>query len=195
MEMQGEAQMTMLDSETIEVAMQEEFLFDFFLYHAYSKFQGFLTNILGFAIFILGAYSYWAGTVDGMGCGFFIAASILFIAATPIQLKLKARRAMQEESCARPVTYEFTDGKGILATAEDSRFYAWEDVRRAAVAPKTIILYLEGEKALVFPKAAFGEKFGKIYQMIAVNLARCVRSRNASPKEAPQGLTKGMEEA
>ena len=38
----------------ITVQMTKETLYDFLLYHAYSKFSGFMANILGFAIIFLG---------------------------------------------------------------------------------------------------------------------------------------------
>lgn len=162
-----------LGEEKITVAMRQEFLFDFFLYHAYSKFSGFLTNILGFSIFILGVYSYWLGEADGRDCAFFVAAAALFIAATPLQLKWKARRAMKEADYRLPLDYTFTDREGILVEREGSTiFYPWEKLKRAAVAPKTIILYVGDEQALVLPKESFGDKFAKIYQIIAVNLGR-----------------------
>ena len=36
--------------EKITVKMTDKYLFDFTLYHTYSKFAGFLTNVLGAAI-------------------------------------------------------------------------------------------------------------------------------------------------
>ena len=43
------------------VHMTKEALYDFLLYHAYSKFSGFLMNILGFAVIFLGVLSYASG--------------------------------------------------------------------------------------------------------------------------------------
>ena len=40
------------------VNMTKEALYDFLLFHAYSKFSGFLVNILGLAIIFLGIFSY-----------------------------------------------------------------------------------------------------------------------------------------
>ena len=40
--------------EKLTVQMTKEALFDFLLYHTYSKFSGFLTNVLGAAVGIMG---------------------------------------------------------------------------------------------------------------------------------------------
>ncbi len=49
------------------VYMTKEALYDFLLFHAYSKFSGFLVNILGLAIIFLGIFSYTTGKVNGIG--------------------------------------------------------------------------------------------------------------------------------
>lgn len=177
------------ERETIDVTLREELVYDFFLYHAYSKLSGFLTNILGFAIFILGVYSYWMGYSDGKGLAFFFVSSVIFLAATPLQLKWKARRAMKDDMWRQTMHCTFVDGEGVqVERGENTRIYAWEEVERAAVAPKTIILYVDGGEALIFPKESFGTKFGRIYQMIAVNLGRS-RSKRAEKQKKPDKKT------
>lgn len=42
----------------ITVHMTKEALFDFLLFHAYSKFSGFLVNILGLAVAFMGIILY-----------------------------------------------------------------------------------------------------------------------------------------
>ena len=42
-------------SYKITVTHTQESLFDFLLYHTYSRASGFLINVLGFAVFLLGA--------------------------------------------------------------------------------------------------------------------------------------------
>ncbi len=174
-----ESRISCAEQEAIDVTLREEFVYDFFLYHAYSKLSGFLTNILGFAIFIMGVYSYWMGYSDGKELAFFVVSSVVFLTATPLQLKWKARQAMKQDMWRQTMHCTFFDGKGIqIERGENVRLYAWEEVERAAVAPKTIVLYIDGGEALVFPKESFGEKFGSIYQMIAINLGRS-RSKRA----------------
>ena len=85
-------QYTPLPPEKIRVTMTQEALFDFFLYHAYSKLSGFLQNLLGFAVFFLGVFSYVTGRTNGIGCFFYILAAVCFLGYTPFLLKRKGRR-------------------------------------------------------------------------------------------------------
>ena len=181
-------------SEKITVEMTESALFDFFLYHAYSKFNGFLINILGFAVFILGVYSYVTNRIDGLTCFLFVIFSVLFLGSTPLQLKFKVKKAMREEEVYRtPMEFTFTDLKGIkVDQADSSKLYLWKDVARAAVTPKTIAIYVGKDQALIIPKQCFGSKFLIIYQIIARNIAisRPPKIKANSSKSTVKPLTK-----
>ena len=160
-------------SAEIRVTMTREALFDFYLYHAYSKLSGFLTNILGLAVFFLGVFSYASGKISAWGCAVFVLASACFLGYTPVLLKRKAGRELKEgEAYRTPMQITFSDGSGItVRRGEKTTFYDWEQVRRASVTPKTIAVYVSDEEALVIPKQDFGEKFVLCYQIIARNLS------------------------
>ena len=160
-----------LGTERLDIELEEADLFDFFLYHAYSKLSGFLTNILGLAVFLLGVFSYLYGTVNVWQFGLYALTSIGFIAFTPWQLKRKAHQAAKQGIHAMRIS--LTDWDGIFVEKQASvQFYAWTSVQRAAVTPKTLVLYLENVEALVIPKRSLGVRFGNVYRLIAVNLGR-----------------------
>ncbi len=160
-----------VQEETITVTMTRDALFDFFLYHAYSKLGGFLQNLLGLAVFFLGVFSYARGMIGGMGCFFFILASACFLGYTPLMLRRAADRAMQEEMYRTPMDITFREGEGVLVNqGGSSRLYPWEDVLRASVTPKTISIYTGKDQALIIPKQDFGDKFLSCYQIIARSL-------------------------
>lgn len=157
----------------ITVRMTKETLYDFLLYHAYSKFNGFMANILGFAIVFMGIFSYVSGKTSVVGLICFIAAAVLFIAYTPLLLYRRAGQQIKvnPEYCG-PVEYTFSDEDGILAQWEDGeRRIEWRQVQRAVVAPKTIGVYYGKDDALILPKKDFGDEFLPIYQMIVRHLA------------------------
>lgn len=174
-------QYTPLPPEKIRVTMTQEALFDFFLYHAYSKLSGFLQNLLGFAVFFLGVFSYVTGRTNGIGCFFYILAAVCFLGYTPFLLKRKAARALREEDVYRyPMDLTFSEVEGILAEQNGtSRLYRWEEVLRGAVTPKTISIYLGKDQALIIPKQDFGDRFLQCYQIIARGLGM---SRSAVQK-------------
>lgn len=164
----------------ITVHMTKEALYDFLLYHAYSKFSGFLINILGFAVIFLGVFSYATGRTKAFGVVFYLTAALLFIGYMPIQLKLRAKKQVEvNPEYKGPVEYIFSEEDGITAKWEGGgRSIDWSEVTRAVVAPKTIGVYYGKEQALIFPKQDFGDEFLPIYQMIVRHLAA-----NSAPKE------------
>ena len=85
------------------VHMTKEALYDFLLYHAYSKFSGFLMNILGFAVIFLGVLSYASGRTGGIGAAAYLAAAAGFIAYTPFLLRQRAKK----QGSALPGKYYF----------------------------------------------------------------------------------------
>lgn len=155
------------------VRMTKEALYDFLLYHAYSKFSGFLVNILGFAVIFLGVFSYATGRTKAGGAAFYLIAAVIFIGYMPVQLKIRAKKQVEVNPEYREtVEYEFSEEEGITARWESgSRHVDWSDVQRAVVAPKTIGVYYGKDQALILPKQDFGDQFLPIYQMIVRHLA------------------------
>lgn len=157
----------------ITVQITKETLYDFLLYHAYSKFSGFMANILGFAIIFLGVFSYVSGRTGRVGLICYIVAAVLFIAYTPILLKRRAKTQVQTNpEYNQPVEYIFSEEEGITARWEGGdRHIDWMQMERAVVAPKTIGIYYGKDEAMILPKKDFGDEFLPIYQMIVRHLA------------------------
>lgn len=158
----------------ITVHMTREALFDFLLFHAYSKFSGFLINILGLAVAFAGIFMYLSGKTGAMGVALYLAASFIFLASTPLQLKMRAKKQMEinPEYC-NPAEYTFSEEEGIrVEYGGRSRIFPWEQVQRAVVTPKTIGIYYAQDRALIIPKQDFGSQFLEIFQMIARHLGR-----------------------
>ncbi len=158
--------------EKITTHMTQEYLYDFFLYHAYSKFAGFLSNILGLAVIFLGVFSYTSGRINGYLCAVYLIAAFGFLGYTPFTLKHRAKKAMEQMDIYKnPLDMTFDDENGIMIQQGDSStMYGWERVKKAVVTPKTIALYIGDEEALIIPKVDFGDSFQPIYIMIARHL-------------------------
>lgn len=164
----------------ITVRMTKEALFDFLLFHAYSKLGGFLVNVLGLAVAFVGIFLYVNGKTGGVNVALYLCASFAFLAYTPLQFKARAAKQVQvNPEYNRPVEYTFSEENGILLEWDgETRQYPWEKIQRAVVTPKTIGIYYDEERALIIPKQDFGEQFSEIFQMIARHLGmRNVRLR------------------
>ena len=69
----------------ITVRMTKEYLYDFLLFHAYSKFSGFLINILGLAVAFMGIIMYTTNHTGVTGLVFYLIAAVIFLGGTPLQ--------------------------------------------------------------------------------------------------------------
>lgn len=156
------------------VKMTKEALYDFLLFHAYSKFSGFLVNILGLAVAFMGVILYVTGKAGTVNLIIYLVAAFLFLGYTPIQLKMRAKKQVEvNPEYANPVEYTFSEEEGITVKWEgEEKQFAWTDIERAVVTPKTIGVYYEKDKALILPKWDFGDQFLPIFQMIARHLGK-----------------------
>ncbi len=158
--------------ENITVNMTKEDLFDFFLYHAYSKLSGFLCNILGLAVAFMGIFTYINERTNALGCAVYLIAAAGFLGYTPLTLHFRAKKAMEEVALyKKPVEMRFDDEIGIICRQDQTEtIVSWEQVRKAVVTPKTIALYIGDHETVIIPKHDFGEHFQAIYMMIARHL-------------------------
>lgn len=156
----------------ITVHMTKEFLYDFLLFHAYSKFSGFLINILGLAIAFVGVFMYVSGRTGGISVVFYLGASVIFLGSMPFQLKARAKSQVKANpEYVNPVEYTFSEEDGITVQWDGVlNSYPWDKIERAVVTPKTIGIYYGTDKAMIIPKQDFGEQFTDIFQMIARHL-------------------------
>ena len=81
--------------EKIFVQMTEKALFDFMLFHTYSKFAGFLSNVLGMAVAFIGIILTIMNKATIGQLVLYLVAAAIFVSFTPIQLKMRAKKQMQ----------------------------------------------------------------------------------------------------
>lgn len=157
----------------ITVHMTKDTLYDFLLFHAYSKFSGFLVNILGLAVAFMGIIMYVTGKTGTYGAVFCFVAAAIFLGGTPLQLKIRAKnQVLVNEEYKNPVEYVFAEEGITVKRADFVRTYNWKQVERAVVTPKTIGIYYEKDKALILPKKDFGDRFVPVFAIIAAQLGQ-----------------------
>lgn len=157
----------------ITVYMTKDTLYDFLLFHAYSKFSGFLVNILGLAVAFMGIIMYVTDKTGALGVAFYLAAAAIFLGYTPLLLKRRAKnQVLVNEEYKNPVEYAFSEEEITVKQSELVRTYTWDQVERAVVTPKTIGIYYEKEKAMILPKKDFGDQFVPVFTLIATQLGQ-----------------------
>lgn len=158
-------------NQTISVKITRETLFDFLLYHTYSKLSGFLINVLGLAVFILGGLQLAMDKIEMYQFFFYFIASFIFLAYTPLQLNHRAKVQVNtnpEYKYEKEFTFS-NDGISI-SNGENVKTYAWNQITHTVTTPKTIGFYYGENDALIIPKYSFGEKFVPIMQMTIKNM-------------------------
>lgn len=165
--------------EKITVTMTDEFLFDFTLYHTYSKLSGFLTNVLGLAVMFMGFIMLFMGKIQPVQLIFYLAASVIFIGYTPVLLRIRAKKQAKEiEELNCPGEYTFGEEGITLVRRQKEEHYTWDQILKVVATPKTIGFYYGSDDALIVPKADFGDRFVPIMTMVTRHVRPgCVRLR------------------
>lgn len=154
-------------AETIEVNMTPEYLFDFQLYHTYSKFSGFLSNVLGLAVLFMGIIMWVNDQISLVRFLFFVLAAAVFIGYTPVLLKKRSKeqvKGLERFRCKN--TYTFAEDGITVQYADKTEHYAWGRFKRVVTAPKTMGFYYGDNDALIIPKADFNDRFIPIMTMV-----------------------------
>lgn len=165
--------------EKITVKMTAEALYDFTLFHTYSKFAGFLTNVLGLAVGFMGIILVVTKKSPAVSLVFYLLAAAAFLCFTPVQLKLRAKKQVQLNPEFKGETEYIFDESGITSRHEGREVsHAWEQMKKVVATPKTIGFYYEPEQAFIIPKADFGDRFVPIMKLAVEHTAPgCVKVR------------------
>ncbi len=150
----------------IKVNMTEKALYDFLLYHAYSKWTGLMVNVLGIAFVFMGLIQRFQGKIGFREFAIFFAAGVFFLSAVPVQLKLRARKQVKiNPDFNQTVDYDFSDDGIIVKAGERERRFQWTQMTKTVVTPKCIGIYYGKDDALIIPKWDFGDLFVPIFEM------------------------------
>lgn len=157
--------------EKIRVQMTRELLFDFLLYHTYSKASGFLVNMLGLGVAAVGGVMQAMGQIETGQLALYLLAAAAFLLYTPLLLRHRAKTQMQVNSEYRdPRDYVFSD-KGICVVQNgEETLYDWSRIERTVTTPKTIGIYYGKDQAFIIPKTAFGDRFVPVMQMVVQHI-------------------------
>ena len=161
-----------LREKKMYVQMTPDLLYDFTLYHTYSTFSGFMCIILAFAVAIIGLIRVFSGQAHPHMIAFYGAAALLFLAYTPLTLKIRSKSQVRDiEKYRERVEYIFDPAKGIIMNYGDkSEFIPWEKCIKVVSSPKNMGIYYGKNEALILPKVQFGDDFTEIMTVVMANV-------------------------
>lgn len=137
-------------------------LYDFLMYHNYSKVANLIANIVGAIIFIGGIVN---GHIPFIICG------VIILLYMPVSLGLKAKQQqLASPAFKKPLHYRLTE-EGIFVSQDgQEEMQKWEDLHKAVSTPKSIIVYTTGVNACIFPRKDLGTDVPKLMEIISVNM-------------------------
>lgn len=156
----------------IIVKMKNEFIYDLLLFHTYSKFSGFLVNVLGLSVIITGGLLLGVDKIQVKQAIMYVFAGILFLSYTPFTLKRRAKQMIKAPQYHSEIIYEFNEDGINEEILGKINIYNWHQIEKAISTPKDIAFYVGKEDALILPKESFGDNFLPVMKLIAENVTR-----------------------
>jgi len=154
----------------INVKMKAEFIYDLLLFHTYSKFSGFVINVLGFAVMVTGGLMLGTDKIGVSQALMYMAAGVLFLSYTQFTLKSRAKKLVKEQRYQSEIEYGFDEDGISEGMMGKENHYTWSQVEKAISTPKNIAFYVGNEEALIIPKESFGEHFMSVMKLIIDNV-------------------------
>lgn len=137
-------------------------LYDFLMYHNYSKMANLIANIVG-AFVLLG------GIVNGY-IPFLICGAIILL-YMPVSLFLKAKQQqLASPAFKKPLHYRLSEEGVFVSQDGQEEMQKWEDLYKAVSTQKSIILYTTRLNACIFPRKDLGADVPKLIEIISVNM-------------------------
>lgn len=156
----------------VDVRMKAEYIYDLLLFHTYSKFSGFMINLMGLMVIVMGGLGLGTGKISMAQCLVYLVAGTIFLALTPLNLRLRSKKMIKDPKYRDTLHYSF-DKQGIEEEVQGKvNTYSWDNVQKAIATPKNIAFYVNEESALIIPKEYFGQNFMPVMKLIVENVTR-----------------------
>ena len=137
-------------------------LYDFLMYHNYSKISNLIANIVGALVLI--------GGIVNSHMMFIICGAILLL-YMPISLFMKAKQQqLASPAFKKPLHYKLSEEGVFVSQDGQEEMQKWDDMYKAVSTPKSIILYTTRVNACIFPRKDLGTDVPKLMEIISTNM-------------------------
>ena len=137
-------------------------LYDFLMYHNYSKISNLIANIVGALVII--------GGIVNSHVMFIICGAILLL-YMPISLFMKAKQQqLASPAFKKPLHYKLSEEGVFVSQDGQEEMQKWDDMYKAVSTPKSIILYTTRVNACIFPRKDLGTDVPKLMEIISTNM-------------------------
>lgn len=137
-------------------------LYDFLMYHNYSKISNLIANIVGALVLI--------GGIVNSHVMFIICGAILLL-YMPISLFMKAKQQqLASPAFKKPLHYKLSEEGVFVSQDGQEEMQKWDDMYKAVSTPKSIVLYTTRVNACIFPRKDLGTDVPKLMEIISTNM-------------------------
>jgi hypothetical protein len=160
-----------LDMEEIKVEVKINVgdMYNFFMYHTYSKASGILSVFFGVAMFGLLAYTY--GTVTQGQSAIYMLFGIFFLVFNPVSFWARAKKQVKLSPIFQePIIYIFNKEGITTKQNNESATVKWGDIQKVVSSGRSIIIYVNKVRANIIPKKAIGESYDCLVEMLKNNI-------------------------
>ena len=137
-------------------------LYDFLMYHNYSKVSNLIVNVVGAIVLI--------GGIVNVHIPFLICGAILLL-YMPISLFLKAnQQLLASPAFKKPIHYRLNEEGVVISQDEQEELQVWGNMYKAVSTQKSIIIYTDKMHAYIFPRKDLATDIPKLMEIISVNM-------------------------
>ena len=149
----------------LDVKLKTMDMYNFFMYHSYTRFSGLLSIHLGAAMAVL-LVSTYNEVQAGQSLMYFLFC-LFFLIYNPVAFYLRALKQIKTAPLfQKPITYKF-DSTGIQTIqGGESAKVKWENILKVVETRRCIIVYLSKVRASVIPKESIGSEYTNLTDMI-----------------------------
>ena len=164
-----------------DVKMTRGCVFQFLLFHTYTRPIGLLGLGFGFINLILGIRSTMLSSFSSSLMSFVFA--VVFLGLAPFMLWVSAGRQMTENPMFnKTITYEM-DEEGITVYLDEVKKIPWNGILKGLWNRTLVCLYVTQNRAILIPREAFVEQDAEVISVLDRHVKNFLAPR--SKKEAP----------
>ncbi len=145
-----------------DVKMTPNALYDYMLYHSYTRLSGILSCLVG--LFMMSAFFIGYSPI-------YLIAGIVVVAYLPYTFFIRSRRQyLNNPAFKEPLHYLINDEGITVSQNGTEEKIEWELFTKAVSSPGSILLYTTGVNASIFPKKDLGEKKMMFIEAISTHM-------------------------
>lgn len=153
----------------VDVTMTTKDMFNFFMYHTYSKPSGILSIVFGLGMF--GLFAYYYGEVPSGQSIMYLLFGLFFIIYNPVSFYGRAKTQVKTAPIFKaPISYTFNK-EGIRTEQNDEKAQVkWSDVYKIASTGKSVVIYMDKSRASIIPLKQLGSKYMELAELAKANM-------------------------